>query len=35
MMTKIRGGSDANAERELARQPITASSRRGFVEELS
>jgi len=33
-MTKIRGGSDANAARELAWQPIYASSRRGFVEGL-
>jgi len=34
MMTKFRGGSNANAERELARQRITASWRRGSAEGL-
>jgi nucleoside-diphosphate-sugar epimerase len=34
MMTKIRGGSNAKAKRELGWQPIYPSWRRGFVEGL-
>jgi len=34
MMSKIRGGSDANAERELAWQSINVRSRRSVVEGL-
>jgi nucleoside-diphosphate-sugar epimerase len=34
MMTKIRGGSNAKAKRELGWQPSYASWRRGFVEGL-
>ncbi|MCC9076091.1 NAD(P)-dependent oxidoreductase [Litorilinea aerophila] len=34
MMTKIRGGSNAKAKRELRWQPIYPSWRRGFVEGL-
>lgn len=34
MMTKIRGGSNAKAKRELAWQPLYPSWRRGFVEGL-
>lgn len=34
MMTKIRGGSNAKAKRELVWQPIYPSWRRGFVEGL-
>ena len=35
MMTKIRGGSNAKARRELGWQPIYPSWRRGFVEGLA
>ena len=34
MMTKVRGGSNTKAKRELGWQPIFASWRRGFVEGL-
>lgn len=34
MMTKIRGGTNAKAKRQLAWQPVYASWRRGFVEGL-
>jgi nucleoside-diphosphate-sugar epimerase len=34
MMTKVRGGSNAKAKRELGWQPIYSSWRRGFVEEI-
>jgi nucleoside-diphosphate-sugar epimerase len=34
MMTQIRGGSNAKAKRELGRQPVYSSWRRGFVEGL-
>jgi nucleoside-diphosphate-sugar epimerase len=34
MMTKIRGGSNAKAKRELGWQPIYSSWRRGFLEGL-
>jgi len=34
MMTKVRGGSNAKAKRELGWQPIYPSWRRGFVEGL-
>ena len=34
MMTKIRGGSNAKAKRELGWQPVYSSWRRGFVEGL-
>jgi hypothetical protein len=34
MMTKIRGGSNAKAKRELGWQPVYPSWRRGFVEGL-
>jgi hypothetical protein len=34
MMTKIRGGSNTTAKRELGWQPNYASWRRGFVEGL-
>ncbi len=35
MMTKIRGGSNAKAKRELEWQPIYPSWRRGFAEGLN
>jgi hypothetical protein len=34
MMTRVRGGSNAKAKRELGWQPIYSSWRRGFVEGL-
>jgi len=34
MMTKVRGGSNAKAKRELGWQPVYSSWRRGFVEGL-
>ena len=34
MMTKIRGGSNAKAKRELGWQPIYPSWRRGFLDGL-
>jgi hypothetical protein len=34
MMTRIRGGSNAKAKRELGWQPAYPSWRRGFVEGL-
>jgi hypothetical protein len=34
MMTKVRGGSNAKAKRELVWQPIYPSWRHGFIEGL-
>jgi hypothetical protein len=34
MMTKVRGGANAKAQRAFGWQPVYASWRRGFVEGL-